>query len=245
MEPFAPDTFGTLNATDYDDTQDPGTTDATVDFIYDLMGGTGSALELAIGTGRIGVPLAERGIAVSGIEGSQEMVDIMRAKPGGADIPVVIGDMADVAIEGTFDHVFLVFNTLFNLLTQEAQVRCFANAAKRLKPGGTFLVEAFIPRFDTYIHHQQMKSRTLTRDALMFEAIHHDSATQRLDFQRVHVRADGMKLVPFMMRYAYPCELDLMAQLAGMRLQDRFGGWDKQAFDRESAMHVSVYEKPA
>lgn len=153
MEPFAPDTFGKLNAADYDATQDPGTTDQTVDFIYDLMGGTGRALELASGTGRITLPLAARGITLAGIEGAQEMIDLMRAKPGGADIPVVLGDMADVAIDGPFDHVFVVFNTFFNLLSQTAQVRCMANVAKVLRPGGTFLIETFVPDVTEFTNH--------------------------------------------------------------------------------------------
>jgi len=243
MDEFAPDTFGKLNAADYDATQDPGTTDQTVDFIHDLMGGQGRALELAIGTGRIGLPLAARGIEVSGIEGSPEMVDILRSKPGGADIPVVIGDMADVAIDGPFDHVFLVFNTFFNLLSQDAQVRCMANVAKVLRPGGTFLVETFVPDLTEFTNHQRVHAKNLSRDGVWIDAATHDPVQQRFEYQRVRVSRDGFKLVPFMMRYAYPAEMDLMAQMAGMALRDRFGGWDKRKFDRDAKMHVSVYRK--
>jgi SAM-dependent methyltransferase len=152
--------------------------------------------------------------------------------------------MADVAIEGPFDHVFLVFNTLFNLISQEAQVRCFRNVARVLRPGGTFLIEAFVPRFDDFVDHQRVRSRNMTRDGIWLDASTHNSVLQRLEFQRVRIDNAGFKLVPLMLRYAYPPELDLMAQLAGLQLQDRWGGWDKRAFDRDSAMHVSVYSKP-
>ena len=242
MMKFEPHTFGDLNVHDYDETQNPATTGATVDFISALAG-QGRILELASGTGRITVPLAQRGHDVSGIEGSDKMVDVMRAKPGGADIPVIIGDMADVAIDGTFDHVFLVFNTLFNLTTQQAQVRLFANVAKRLNAGGTFLIEAFVPDFTNYTDHQHTRSRFITMNSVWIDTVQHDSVAQRLDFQRVRIKDDTMQLVPLVLRYSYPPELDLMAQMAGLRLKDRWGGWDKRAFDNDSKMHVSVWEK--
>lgn len=243
MDNFNPETFGELNAADYDALQDPGTTDATVGFIADLVG-TGRILELAIGTGRIALPLAKRGFDLTGIEASQDMVDIMRGKPGGDAIPVVIDDMANVAVMGPFDHVFLVFNTLFNLLSQDAQVRCFRNVAKVLKPGGTFLVETFVPRFDGFVDNQRVSAKNLTRDGVWLDAMTHDASQQTFDFQRVRITDTGMKLVPFTMRYAYPAEIDLMAQLAGMRLQARYGGWAKEPFTANSGMHVSVYERP-
>lgn len=243
MENFNPETFGQLNAADYDDLQDPGTTDATVGFIADLVG-QGRVLELAIGTGRIALPLAARGFDLMGIEASPEMVTIMRAKPGGDAIPVVIDDMARVAVDGLFDHVFLVFNTIFNLLTQEAQVACFRNVAQRLRPGGTFLVETFVPRFDGFVDNHRTSAKNITRNGVWLDAIAHDASQQTLDYQRVRITDAGMKLVPFAMRYIYPAEMDLMAQLAGMRLQARYGGWHKEPFTADSRMHVSVYEMP-
>jgi len=169
----------------------------------------------------------------------------MRAKPGGADIPVVIDDMANVAVEGPFDHVFLVFNTFFNLLTQGAQIACFQNAAKCLRPGGTFLVETFLPRFEGFVDNHKSSAKNITRNGVWLDAIAHDASKQTLDYQRVRITDDGMKLVPFAMRYAYPAEIDLMAQLAGMTLKSRFGGWQKEPFTADSNMHVSVYEMPA
>jgi len=229
MDGFEADTFGKLNAFDYDQTQDPGTTAATVDFIASQVG-EGRILELAIGSGRIGLPLAELGFDVSGIEASQEMVDLLRAKPGGQNIPVLIDDMANVAVDGPFDHVFLVFNTLFNLQSQDAQVRCFQNVAKQLRPGGTFMVETFVPRFEGFDNNQKVASKNLSMDGVWIEAVHHDPMRQTLDFQRIRFGANSYQMVPFTMRYAQPPELDLMAQLAGLSLSARYGGWHKEAF---------------
>jgi hypothetical protein len=167
----------------------------------------------------------------------------MRAKPGGDTINTVIGDMADVGIDGTFDHAFLIFNTLFNLQSQEDQVRCFRNVATKLPKGGTFLIEAFVPTMDDFTNHQRVSTKSLTHDMVRLEALMHDPVRQLFEMQRVFITKDGMKMVPLPMRYAYPPELDLMAQLAGMRLRDRFGSWTKDPFTKDSTMHVSVYEK--
>jgi SAM-dependent methyltransferase len=240
---FKPDTFGTLNAEDYDAAHDPGTTDQTVALISEIAG-SGRILELAIGTGRVALPLARKGHDIKGIEGSPEMVAKLREKTGGADIPVTIGDMADVYIEGPFDHIFLVFNTLFNLPDQAAQIRCFRNAADRLAPGGSFLIEAFVPDFSDYTAHQRVSTKRLDMTSLWIEAITHDRVTQRTEAQRVRITSEGMKLVPLPMRYAYPPELDLMARLAGLELENRWGDWQKGVFTKDSTMHVSVYRKP-
>ncbi|KJZ21262.1 hypothetical protein TW80_00210 [Loktanella sp. S4079] len=233
-----------LNAEDYDDLHNPGTTQATVDLIAQVASPSSKLLELAIGTGRIALPLVHKGFDLTGIEGSMDMVAKLRAKPGGADIPVVIGDIADVDIEGTFDHAFLVFNTLFNLTSQEAQIRCFANTAKRLKPGGTFLIETFVPTFDGFTDHQRVSTKRLDMNSVWIEAATHDPIEQLFAFQRIRITQEGTKLVPLPMRYAYPPEIDLMARLAGLRLRDRWGGWDKSAFTADSKFHISVYEKP-
>ncbi len=243
MLTFDPTTFGTLNADDYDAAHDPGTTDAAVALIAEIAGG-GRILELAIGTGRIALPLAAKGLDVSGIEGSPDMVAKLREKPGGAAIPVVIGDMADVGIDGPFDHICLVFNTLFNLTSQAAQVRCFANVAARLAPGGSFLIECFVPDLRPFDNHQRVSTRKLDMTNVWIEAVQHDPVGQRLDYQRIRISAEGMRLVPLALRYAYPPELDLMAALAGLRLEQRWGGYDRSAFTGDSRMHVSVYRKP-
>jgi len=242
MEGFDETTFGTLNADDYDALHDPGTTAESVALISELAG-QGRILELAIGTGRMALPLVALGHDVSGIEGSPLMVEKLRAKPGGEAIEVVIGDFADVAIDGPFDHVFLVFNTFFNLLSQEAQVRCFANVAQRLTEGGTFLVETFVPDQSGFADGQRVQTKRLDMTTVWLEAALHDPVRQLLEFQRIRITQDGVRMVPLPMRYAWPSEIDLMARLAGLSLRDRWGGWDRRPFDASSKMHVSVYQK--
>ncbi|MEL6838628.1 MAG: class I SAM-dependent methyltransferase [Pseudomonadota bacterium] len=243
MDNYDAATFGQLNAADYDIVHDPGTTQESVQLIAELAPG-GRLLELAIGTGRIALPLAQMGFEISGIDASPDMVAKLREKPGGDAIPVTIGDMADVAVAGPFDHVFLVFNTLFNLPSQEEQIRCFANTAKVLKPGGTFLIETFVPDVSDFTDHQRVRTRRLDLSSVWLEAVTHDPVAQKFAFQRIRITDEGMKLVPLPLRYAYPPEIDLMARLAGLQLKHRWGGWDKSAFTAESKMHVSVYKKP-
>ncbi|MEX1152655.1 class I SAM-dependent methyltransferase [Parvibaculum sp.] len=243
MKDYGPGTFGELNADDYDALHDPGTTEAAVALLAELAGG-GRVLELAIGTGRVALPLAERGLAIEGVEASPEMVAKLRAKPGGESIPVVIGDMADVPVEGSFDFVFLTFNTLFNLTSQDAQLRCFANVAKHLKPGGAFLVEAFVPDVAQFRDHRSLKPVHLDFGSLTLEAAIHDPVTQVIEYQYIRMTPDGTRLTPLPMRYAWPAEIDLMAKLAGLERENRWGGWDRSAFTAKSEMHVSVYRKP-
>ncbi len=240
---FAPDTFGTLYADEYDARHNPGTTDESVALISALAG-NGRILELAIGTGRMALPLAARGHDIAGVEGSPAMVAKLRAKPGGAGIPVVIGDMADVPVEGRFNHIFLVFNTLFNLTTQAAQIRLFANVREHLAPGGSFLVETFVPDFSGFHENQRMKVRTMDMQSLRFEAVLHDPVAQTLTHQRVRVEDGVAALSPLVLRYAYPAELDLIARLVGLNLTDRWGDWQRGPFTATSRMHVSVYGFP-
>lgn len=241
MDFWTSNSFGQMNAAEYDAKHDPGTTDEAVALIAGLA--KGRVLELAVGTGRIALPLAARGLDVTGLEISPEMVAELRKKPGGEDLTVVMGDMADVAVEGQFDLVILVFNTLFNLTTQAAQVRCFQNVAKRLKPGGRFLVETFLPDTTRFRDHQDVRLKSMEMGQLVVDAIQHDPVQQIVSHQRLHVTDSNQSLVPLVMRYAYPPELDLMAELAGLRLVHRWGGWKGEAFDANSKMHVSVWEK--
>ncbi len=185
----------------------------------------GPALELAIGTGRLALPLAERGVEVHGIDASEAMVARLRSKSGGERIPVTIGDFADVPIEGRYALVYVVFNTLFALQTQEAQIRCFRNVAACLADGGVFVVEAFVP------------------DLSRFDRGRHHPVEQRVESQHVLLSEQGIRFYPVQIRYAYPSELDLMARLAGLQLRARFGGWRREPFTAASAMHVSVYER--
>ena len=239
---FDETTFGTLYAEEYDALHDPGTTEESVELIAELANGN-RLLELAIGTGRMALPLVKRGFEVSGIEGSAHMVEKLRAKPGGADIPIEIGDMAEARIDGTFDFAFLVFNTLFNLTTQDSQVQCFRNAARHLRHGGHFLVETFVPDMQRFSETNSARALNVGFRSAWLELAQHDPVTQRVDFQRVRFSEDGSKLFPLQMRYAWPQEIDLMARLAGLTLQHRWGSWTREPFTRHSKMHVSIYRK--
>ncbi|MBX3029960.1 MAG: class I SAM-dependent methyltransferase [Chloroflexi bacterium] len=208
------------------------------------LAGSGRALELAIGTGRIALPLAARGIEVHGIELSRSMVDQLRRKPGGAVIPVAIGDMATARLEESFSLVYLVFNTIMNLTTQEAQVACFRNAAAHLVPGGVFVIETMVPAL-----RQLPPGQTFVPfrgDATGFGIDEYDVVRQGLISHHIDLVGGGEARYssgPF--RYVWPSELDLMAQLAGMRLRDRWGGWREEPFTAESPSHVSVWVRPS
>jgi len=243
MKGYGPQTFGALNAGDYDKLHDPGTTEEAVALLAELAQG-GRVLELAIGTGRVALPLAERGIKIEGVEASPEMLAKLRAKPSDEEIPVVIGDMADVPVDGTFDFAFLIFNTLFNLTSQDAQLRCFANVAAHLKPGGAFLVEAFVPDVAQFRDHRSLQPVHLDFGSLTLEAAIHDPVTQVIEYQYIRMTPEGTRLTPLPMRYAWPSEIDLMAKLAGLELENRWGGWHREPFTTKSDMHVSVYRKP-
>ena len=241
MDDYEPRTsFGADTAATYDD--DPrGDEGETVAFLEQLAGG-GPVLELAIGTGRIAIPLAARGLQVDGIDFSPEMVARLRAKPGGATIPVTMGDFAEVGVPGSYPLIYLVYNTLFNLLTQDDQVRCFENVATHLTAEGSFVVEAFVPSFlyrlrdDQYVDAEAIKVSEVSLDVGR-----HDAATQRLEETHVVLSNAGVRLYPIVSRYSWPSELDLMARIAGLRLKNRWGGWNQEPFDTNSSWHVSVY----
>lgn len=227
----------------YDETtrSDPTVVDPMVDFLAELAG-DGRALELAIGTGRIGLPLARRGVRLHGIELSRAMVSRLRAKPGSEAIDVSIGDMATTRVPGSFSMAYLVANTIGNLTTQEAQVACFRNVAAHLEPGGCFVIELIVPDLQWLPPGERTRTFHFSDDHVGIDE--YDVANQRLTSH--HWRLDGDSWarfsVPF--RYAWPAELDLMAQLAGMQLRERWGGWKREPFRSDSRKHVSVWEKP-
>jgi SAM-dependent methyltransferase len=243
---YGPATFGERVADVYDTwygTQLAAeSTQAAVDLLADLAAG-GKVLELAIGTGRVALPLAARGLSVHGIDASEAMVAKLRAKPGGDAIPVTIGDFADVPTDGSFDLVFLVFNTLFNLTSQAEQVRCFENVARHLAPEGVFVVEAFVPDLTGFVNGQAVRTVHVTADSVYLEASVHDAVAQTVQYQYVAITQGDVRLFPVPMRYAWPSELDLMARLAGLELRQRWGGWDRSAFTALSSSHVSVYAR--
>jgi SAM-dependent methyltransferase len=220
---------------------DPAVVDPAVDLLAELAGDD-AALEFAIGTGRIALPLAERGVRVAGMDISEPMLAQLRAKPGAERIDVRAGDMAATRVEGEFGLVYLVFNTIFNLITQDEQVACFANAAAHLRPGGRFLVEARVPELQRLPLGQTMLPWRADPEAMSFYV--YDVVEQRLSGRHYHFEDGRVQPSPIEMRYAWPAELDLMARLAGMRRQGRWGGWRREPFTALSPSHVSVYEKP-
>ncbi|WBO68368.1 class I SAM-dependent DNA methyltransferase [Streptomyces camelliae] len=221
----------------------PEVLEPTVARLAELAGG-GAALEFAIGTGRVAVPLAERGVPVTGIELSEPMVERLRTKADAAAIPVVIGDMATTAAPGTYRLVYLVYNTISNLLTQAEQVECFRNAARHLGPGGRFVIELWVPELRTL---PPGKTATVWRaDAGYIGLDTYDVLDQRVVSH--HVRFDDTERAELYRsphRYIWPAELDLMAQLAGFELESRHADWEGGAFTAESRSHVSVYRLPA
>jgi SAM-dependent methyltransferase len=221
---------------------EPEFLDPVVDLLVELAG-SGRALELGIGTGRIALPLAQRGVPVHGIELSKAMVAKLREKPGGEDIGVTRGDFATTTVDGTFSVAYLVFNTIQNLTSQAAQVACFRNVAAHLEPGGFFVIEVGVPGLRELPPGETFRVFHVSENRWGFDE--YDVANQGLTshhFEIVDGRAERLS-IPF--RYAWPSELDLMAQLAGMRLRDRWSGWKREPFTSDSDKHVSVWEKPA
>ena len=225
-----------------EDMFDAAAVETTAGVLADLAG-RGRALELGIGTGRIALPLARRGVEVHGIDLSRAMVARLRAKPGGDGIPVTIGDFATATADGTFSLAYLVFNTIMNLTTQDAQVACFLNVARHLEPGGCFVIEVGVPELRRLPPGQNTVPWQVTPARWAFDI--YDTATQAMSSNYITVE-DGRgeyRSIPF--RYVWPAELDLMARLAGMRLRDRWEGWSRQPFTSQSGQHVSVWEYPA
>ena len=234
--------FGERVAATYDDSSEGMFDPAVVDTVAGVLAGLagrGRALELGIGTGRIALPLARRGVPVHGIDMSLAMVARLRAKPGGDTIGVTIGDFATTRVEGTFSLAYLVFNTIMNLTTQEAQVACFRNVAAHLEPSGCFVIEVGVPDLRRLPPGQTAVPFHVSPTRWAFDI--YDVATQAMSSNYITVDG-GYRSIPF--RYVWPAELDLMAQLAGMRLRDRWEGWTRQPFTSESGQHVSVWEKP-
>jgi len=238
--------FGELVAARYDDVVDDmldrAGIDIAVDFLAELAG-SGRALELGIGTGRVAVPLARRGVPVSGIDMSKAMVTRLHAKPDGTDIPVTIGDFATARVDGTFSVAYLVFNTISNLTTQAAQVACFRNVAAHLAPGGCFVIEVGVPGLRRLPPGETLRAFHLSETRWGIDE--YDVATQGLTSHHFEIVDGRLERLSIPFRYAWPAELDLMAELAGMGLRERWAGWKREPFTSESRMHVSVWEKNA
>jgi len=237
--------FGRHDAERYDqstgDEFDPAIIEATVDFLADLAG-TGRALELGVGTGRIALPLSLRDVPVHGIDLSQPMVDQLRAKPGADTIEVTIGDFSTTRVDGSFALAYLVFNTIENLTTQDAQVACFENVARHLEAGGRFVIECAIPDLRRLPHGET--SNVFDLGAEHWGIDEYDVVNQGLISHHFTRVGDGVEYSSGPFRYVWPSELDLMARIAGLRLVERWSGWRREPFTSESRKHISVWEKP-
>jgi SAM-dependent methyltransferase len=244
MSGYGIETYGDRVAERYDELHAfLGDPTPCVDFLAALAG-KGPALELGIGTGRIALPLAARGVAVHGIDSSKKMVAKLRAKKGGRKIPVTVGDFVTAPVKGRYPLVYVVFNTFFGLQTQDDQVRCFERVATRLAPGGTFVLECFVPDRGRFDHGQRTSAFHVDSDAVGFTAETHDAVTQQTRATLVLFEGRRTSIFPVRARYAWPAEMDLMARISGLRLRERWGGWKRTPFTSGSASHVSVYEKP-
>jgi SAM-dependent methyltransferase len=230
----------------YDDSAadmfDPAVVEPVVDLLVELAGG-GGALELGIGTGRIALPLAQRGVPVHGIELSKAMATRLRAKRGGDDVGVTIGDFATASVEATFSVAYLVFNTIMNLTTQAAQVACFRNVAAHLEPGGCFLIEVGVPGLQGLPPGETM--RVFHASETRWGVDEYDVANQGLISHHLELVDGRLERLSIPFRYVWPSELDLMAELAGMTLRERWSGWNREPFTSESRKHVSIWEKSA
>jgi SAM-dependent methyltransferase len=219
---------------------EPAVVDPIVDFVAEVAG-DGAALELGVGTGRIALPLAERGVHVHGIELSEAMVARLRAKPGADHIDVTIGDFATTTVEGKFSLVYLVANTIMNLTTQDEQVACFRNAAAHLEPGGCFLIEVLVPGLQRLPPGETFQPFVVEPGHVGFDE--YDVVRQGLVSHHYWIEDGKADVISPPFRYVWPSELDLMARLAGMTLRERWGGWKREAFTGESTKHVSVWQK--
>jgi SAM-dependent methyltransferase len=246
MKGFRPaSSFGPEVSASYDN-QLRGDEEAAAIFLSEIAGG-GPAIEFAIGTGRIAFPLAARGVQVDGIELSPDMVKILRARPGGQQINVTLGDMSSTITGRRYGLVYLVYNTIFNLITAEDQIRCFQNAARHLTPEGVFVVETALPHAwiapdqTDYVHAEQVGI-----DSVRFDVARYDPVTQLLEENHVSITPGGVTMTPIVCRLITPGEMDLMARIAGMHLMQRYANWQRSPFDATSKAHVSVYgvEKP-
>jgi SAM-dependent methyltransferase len=240
------DYFGEDVAERYDEDEaemfDPAVVAPMVEFLAELAG-DGAALELGIGTGRIAIPLAQRGVRVHGIDLSEAMVARLRSKPGAEQVGVTIGDFATTTVEETFSVAYLVFNTIGNLTTQDEQVACFQNVAAHLQQGGCFVVEVGVPALRRLPPGETFRPFLVSETHLGFDE--YDVAAQGLTSHHYSVTDGKLEIHSLPLRYVWPSELDLMARLAGLRLRERWGGWAREPFTSESTKHVSVWKKVA
>jgi SAM-dependent methyltransferase len=229
------DVYDTWHGEDY-----PFQTEESLELLAELAG-PGPVLELAIGTGRLALPLAARGLELHGVDASEAMVSKLREKPGGEAIPVTMGDFADVPVDGSYRLIFVTFNTFFALQSQDEQVRCFENVAAHLEQDGVFLIEVFVPDLSRFDRGQRVSAFKVEADRVVVNVDSHEPVQQMVSSQHVQLTESGLRFFPVSIRYAFPGELDLMARLAGLELRERWAGWDREPFGAGSSRHISVY----
>lgn len=239
MTQYEPNVYGDEIADVYDELYseaDP----ACIDLLAELAG-SGPALELGIGTGRIALPLLQRGVAVEGLDASTAMVAKLRAKSRGADIPVHMGSFQHFELSRKFSIIYVVFNTFYSLQSQDQQIACLQSVSRHLAPGGRFVIEAFVPDLTRFVDNQSVRLIALSEQGARIDVAMLDPVAQHVESRHVTLSEKGIRTYPVRLRYTWPSELDLMGRIAGLRLQDRWGTWSRQPFTRESKKHVSVY----
>jgi SAM-dependent methyltransferase len=240
MEYYSEETYGERIAGVYDQWYsefDP----AAIRVLAELAHG-GRALELGIGTGRIAIPLLKIGVTVHGIDASVSMVSKLRSKPGGESIPVIMGNFADVPVDGQYSLIYVVFNTFYSLLTQDEQIRCFQNAARHLSSDGVFVLEAFVPDMTRFSAQQAMRVTRIADSEVQLDASQVELDKQVITSQHMVLTEQGTRFYPVKIRYIWPSEMDLMARLSQLQLRERWSDWGKSRFTAESGKHISVYE---
>jgi SAM-dependent methyltransferase len=237
-------TYGDHIADEYDAMYPPGPdVDDAVALLVDLAAGD-DVVELGVGTGRLALPLAARGVRVAGVDASARMLDRLRAKDSQQLIDARLADFGSDPLGTDLGLVFVAFNTFFGLTDQSSQVRCFANVAKALAPGGRFVIEAFVPDVSRFDRGQRTDTTAIGAQRVTINSAIHDPISQRVESMHTSISPDGTNMYPVVIRYAWPAELDLMAQLAGLETEHRWGGWDRRTFTAHSGRHVSVWRKP-
>lgn len=243
MQGYSLSTYGDRIAEIFDDWVPlPADSGQTIDFLVALAG-EGPMLELGVGTGRIAIPLAARGVEVTGIEVSQAMINRLLSKPGGDAVRIAMGDFADVAVAGRFKLVYAVFSTLFLLQSQDEQLRCFRNVTDHLTDDGLFVTETLVPTMAQLSQRETTETISVDIDHVWIYVSRNDRVRQLIERQQVHITEAGIRLYPVQHRYAWPSEMDLMARLAGLRLRERWGGYQCQPFTDQSTLQVSVYAR--
>jgi len=241
MDDYTADTYGERIADVYDSWY-AAFDERCIDLLAELARG-GSALELGIGTGRIALPLHQRGVDVHGVDASPAMVAKLRAKRGGDAIPVTMATFADFSLDERFALAYIAFNTFFAPVTQEEQIRCMETVARHLSPGGRFVIEAFVPDLARFVSNQTVRVVGLESSEVRIDASLLDVTDQRITSQHIVLTERGTRLYPVTLRYVWPSEMDLMARIAGLRLEHRWADWERTPFARDSTKHISVYQR--